>query len=160
MMVRPRRLRQSATRREMVRETALSPKDFIYPLFVKPGHGKKDPIPSMPGQYQFTVDTIVQEAKEVWDLGIPSVILFGIPDRKDAVGSRSYAEDGVVQMAVAGIKAKVPDMVVITDVCLCEYTDHGHCGIIKEGNVDNDATLPLLQKTALSHTEAGGDIVA
>ncbi|NTV31789.1 MAG: porphobilinogen synthase, partial [Deltaproteobacteria bacterium] len=159
MMVRPRRLRQSATLREMVRETTLSPKDFIYPLFVKPGHGKKDPIPSMPGQYQFSVDTIVQEAKEVWALGIPSVILFGIPDRKDAVGSRSYAEDGVVQMAVADIKAKVPDMVVITDVCLCEYTDHGHCGIIKNGKVDNDSTLELLARQALSHAYAGADFV-
>jgi len=143
----------------MVRETTLSPKDFIYPLFVKPGHGKKDPIPSMPGQYQFSVDTIVQEAKEVWALGIPSVILFGIPDRKDAVGSRSYAEDGVVQMAVAGIKAKVPDMVVITDVCLCEYTDHGHCGVIKNGKVDNDSTLEILARQALSHAYAGADFV-
>lgn len=159
MMVRPRRLRQSATLREMVRETTLSPKDFIYPLFVKPGHGKKDPIPSMPGQYQFTVDTIVQEAREVWELGIPSVILFGIPDRKDAVGSRSYAEDGVVQMAVAGIKSKVPDMVVITDVCLCEYTDHGHCGIIKNGKVDNDSTLEILARQALTHAYAGADFV-
>ena len=159
MMVRPRRLRTSATLREMVRETTLSPKDFIYPLFVKPGHGKKDSIPSMPGQYQFSVDTIVQEAKEVWDLGIPSVILFGIPDRKDAVGSRSYAEDGVVQMAVAGIKAKVPDMVVITDVCLCEYTDHGHCGIIKNGKVDNDSTLEILARQSLSHAYAGADFV-
>ena len=151
MIVRPRRLRQSATLREMVRETTLSPKDFIYPLFVKPGHGKKDPIPSMPGSTSSRVDTIVEEAEEVWDLGIPSVILFGIPDRKDAVGSRSYAEDGVVQTAVAGIKAKVPDMVVITDVCLCEYTDHGHCGIIKNGKVDNDATLEILARQAVSH---------
>jgi porphobilinogen synthase len=143
----------------MVRETTLSPKDFICPLFVKPGHGKKDAIPTMPGQYQFSVDTIVQEAKEVWDLGIPSVILFGIPDRKDAVGSRSYAEDGVVQLAVAGIKAKVPDMVVITDVCLCEYTDHGHCGVIKNGKVDNDSTLEILARQALSHAYAGADFV-
>ncbi|MGE5842307.1 MAG: porphobilinogen synthase, partial [Deltaproteobacteria bacterium] len=159
MKIRPRRLRRSPTLRDMVRETNLSSKDCIYPLFVKPGHGKKDPIPSMPGQYQFSVDTIVQEAKEVWDLGIPSVILFGIPDRKDAVGSRSYAEDGVVQTAVAGIKAKVPDMIVITDVCLCEYTDHGHCGIIKNGKVDNDSTLELLARQALSHAYAGADFV-
>ena len=159
MKIRPRRLRQSATLREMVRETTLSPKDFIYPLFVKPGHGKKDAIPAMPGQYQFSVDMIVREAREVWDLGIPSVILFGIPDRKDAVGSRSYAEDGVVQMAVAGIKAKVPDMVVITDVCLCEYTDHGHCGVIKNGKVDNDSTLEILARQALSHAYAGADFV-
>jgi porphobilinogen synthase len=159
MIVRPRRLRQSATLREMIRETTLSPKDLIYPLFVKPGHGKKDPIPSMPGQYQFSVDTIVPEAKDVWGLGIPSVIVFGIPDRKDAVGSRSYAEDGVVQTAVAGIKAKVPDMVVITDVCLCEYTDHGHCGLIKNGKVDNDSTLEILARQAISHAYAGADFV-
>lgn len=159
MIIRPRRLRKSATVRDMVRETILSPKDFIYPLFVKPGYGKKDPIPSMPGQYQYSVDTIVGEAAEVWDLGIPSVILFGIPDRKDSVGSRSWAEDGVVQGAVAGIKAEVPDMVVITDVCLCEYTDHGHCGIVKNGKVDNDSTLEILARQAVSHAHAGADFV-
>jgi porphobilinogen synthase len=144
----------------MVRETTLSVKDFICPLFVKPGQGIKDPIASMPGQYQFSVDLVVKEAAEIWALGIPSVILFGLPDRKDAVGSRSYADDGVVQRAVSAIKKHVPDMVVMTDVCLCEYTDHGHCGLIKNGKVDNDSTLEVLARQAVSHAKAGVDFVA
>jgi porphobilinogen synthase len=114
----------------------------------------------MPGQYHFSVDGIGKEAKEIWSLGIPSVILFGLPDKKDAVGSRAYAEDGIVQQAVSAIKEKVPEMVVMTDVCLCEYTDHGHCGVIKEGQVDNDATLELLARQAVSHAKAGADFVA
>jgi porphobilinogen synthase len=146
--------------RDMVRETALSPKDFIYPLFAKHGKDIKDPISSMPGQFHFSVDRIVKEAEASWALGIPSVILFGLPDRKDAVGSRSYADDGVVQRAVSAIKNRLPEMVVMTDVCLCEYTDHGHCGIIKKGKVDNDATLEVLVRQALSHAQAGADFVA
>ena len=160
MIIRPRRLRQNKTLREMVRETSLSVKDFIYPLFVKHGRNLKDPIPSMPGQYQFSMDTLVEEAVEAWDLGIPAVILFGLPDRKDSVGSRSHADDGIVQQAVAAIKNRVRDMVVMTDVCLCEYTDHGHCGIIKDGKVDNDATLEVLARQAVSHARAGADFVA
>jgi len=160
MIIRPRRLRQNPTIREMVRETTLSVKDFIYPLFVKHGHDKKDPIPSMPGQYQFSVDKIVKEAEEIWSLGIPSIILFGLPDKKDALGTKSYAEDGVVHRAVSAIKDRVPEMLTITDVCLCEYTDHGHCGIIKGGKVDNDATLELLTRQAVSHAKAGADFVA
>jgi len=160
MIIRPRRLRQTKTLREMVRETNLSVRDFIYPLFVKHGRNVKDAIPSMPGQYQFSVDTLVEEAMQAWGLGIPAVILFGLPDRKDAVGSRSYADDGIVQQAVSAIKSQIPEMLVITDVCLCEYTDHGHCGIIKEGRVDNDATLEVLARQAVSHAIAGADFVA
>ena len=160
MIIRPRRLRQNPTIRKMVRETTLSVKDFIYPLFVKHGHDKKDPITSMPGQYQFSVDRIVKEAEEIWSLGIPSILLFGLPDKKDALGTRSYAEDGVVQRAVSAIKERVPEMLTITDVCLCEYTDHGHCGIIEGGKVDNDATLELLTRQAVSHAKAGADFVA
>ena len=159
MIIRPRRLRQTKPIREMVRETSLSPRDFIYPLFVKHGRRVKDAIPSMPGQYHFSVDTLIEEALEAWDLGIPAVILFGLPDRKDAVGSRSYADDGIVQQAVSAMKSQVPEMVVITDVCLCEYTDHGHCGIIKDGRVDNDATLEVLAEQAVSHARAGADFV-
>ncbi len=160
MLIRPRRLRQSRTLREMVRETSLSAKDFIYPMFVRHGEGIKDPIPSMPGQYHFSVDRIVAEVEELWALGIPAIILFGLPDVKDAVGSRGYASDGVVQRAVAAVKEKIPELVVMTDVCLCEYTDHGHCGVIKNGEVDNDATLELLAKQAVSHAKAGADVVA
>ncbi len=144
----------------MVRETHLSVKDFIAPLFVKPGDGTRDPISSMPGQYQYSVDTLVNEVRELAGLGIPSVILFGLPDTKDPLGSRSWADDGIVQQAVSAIKSAVPDMVVITDVCFCEYTDHGHCGVIKNGDVDNDATLALLARQALSHAKAGADLVA
>jgi porphobilinogen synthase len=158
--IRPRRLRRTPAIRDMVRETTLSVKDFIAPLFVKPGKDKKDPISSMPGQYQFSVDTVVKEAGELWELGIPSLILFGLPDQKDATGSRSWADDGIVQQAVSAIKDRLPDMVVITDVCLCEYTDHGHCGVIVNGEVDNDATLELLARQALSHARAGADFVA
>lgn len=160
MIIRPRRLRQTATLRRMVRETQLSPADFIAPLFVKPGREKKDPIPSMPGQYQFSVDTIVEEARELWALDIPALILFGLPESKDAVGSSSWDAKGVVQQAVRAVKDAVPEMVLITDVCLCEYTDHGHCGVLKDGAVDNDATLELLGRQAVSHADAGADFVA
>ncbi len=158
--IRPRRLRRTPAIRDMVRETALSVKDFIAPLFVKPGKAKKDPISAMPGQYQFSVDMVVKEAGELWELGIPAIILFGLPDQKDATGSRSWADDGIVQQAVSAIKDQLPDMVVITDVCLCEYTDHGHCGVILNGEVDNDATLELLARQAVSHAGAGADFVA
>ncbi len=160
MITRPRRLRRTAAIREMVRETSFSVKDFIAPLFVKPGQNHRTPIPSMPGQYQFSVDTVVKEAEELWSLGVLAVILFGLPDRKDAVGSRSWADDGVVQVAVSALKDRLPEMLVITDVCLCEYTDHGHCGVIKNGEVDNDATLELLARQAVSHARAGADFVA
>lgn len=160
MIIRPRRLRRTSSIREMVRETHLSVKDFICPLFVKHGKGKKDPILSMPGQYQFSVDTLVAEAEELHALGIPAVILFGLPEEKDATGSCSYAEDGVVQKAVSAIKDRLSDMVIMTDVCLCEYTDHGHCGIIKGDQVDNDATLDILARQAVSHAKAGADFVA
>lgn len=160
MIIRPRRLRRTNAIREMVRETSLSVKDFIAPLFVKYGQGIKDPISTMPGQYQFSVDTIVKEAEELWGLGIPSIILFGLPDKKDAEGSRSWAEDGIVQQAVSAIKDRIAEMVVITDVCLCEYTDHGHCGVIRDGRIENDATLELLARQAVSHARAGADFVA
>ncbi|MBN1276208.1 MAG: porphobilinogen synthase [Deltaproteobacteria bacterium] len=160
MIIRPRRLRRNPVIREMVRETSLSVKDFIAPLFVKYGKGRKEPIPSMPGQFHFSVDTVVKEAEELWSSGIPSILLFGVPEYKDSTGSSSWAEDGIVQRAVSEIKNHLPDMVVITDVCLCEYTDHGHCGIIKNGDVDNDSTLELLAIQAVSHAKAGADFVA
>ncbi len=160
MIVRPRRLRKTAAIRDMVRETSVSVKDFIAPLFVKHGKGLKDPIPSMPGQYQFSLDTLLDEAEEIWNLGVPSVILFGLPDAKDATGTRSWAEDGIVQLAVKAIKDRLPGMVVMTDVCMCEYTDHGHCGLILNGQVDNDGTLALLSRQAVSHARAGADFVA
>jgi len=144
----------------MVRETTLSVKDLIFPLFVKHGKGIKVPIPSMPGQYHFSRDMVVKEVEEVRALGIPAVLLFGLPEKKDAAGSCAYREDEAVQMSVAGIKDKFPDMVVVTDVCLCEYTDHGHCGIIRDGQVDNDATLEVLARQAVSHAVAGADFVA
>ncbi|MFC1891740.1 porphobilinogen synthase [Thermodesulfobacteriota bacterium] len=160
MIIRPRRLRRTSSIRAMVRETSVSVKDLIFPLFVIHGTGRKDPIISMPGQFQFSVDMLVKEARDIWALGIPSVILFGLPDTKDPIGSCSYSEDGIVQTAIRAIKKELPEMVVITDVCLCEYTDHGHCGVLKEDHVDNDATLEVLAKQALSHAEAGADIVA
>ena len=159
-VTRPRRLRRTALLRDMVRETALSPRDFIYPLFVCPGRDQAQPVTSMPGVSQLSVDRAAQEAENVWHLGIPGVILFGIPETKDAAGSEAYADHGVVQQAVRAIKDRVPDLLVITDVCLCEYTDHGHCGVVDSGEVDNDETLELLVKEALSHARAGADVVA
>lgn len=160
MIVRPRRLRGTPGIRGMVRETRLSVQDLIYPMFVKPGEKVRDPISSMPGQFQYSVDTLAEEAEGVHGQGIPAILLFGLPDRKDAVGSRSYAEDGIVQQAVSAVKRRVPDLTVITDVCLCEYTDHGHCGVLRDGNVDNDATLEILARQSVSHAAAGADIVA
>jgi len=160
MNIRPRRLRKSPALRAMVRETSLSVRDFICPLFVQHGKNIKAPIPSMPGQYRFSVDRIIEEVEEIRSLGIPAVLLFGLPETKDPEGTCSYQEDGVVQRAVRAIKEMVPDMLVFTDVCLCEYTDHGHCGIIKEGRVDNDATLEVLARQAVSHARAGADFVA
>jgi porphobilinogen synthase len=157
---RPRRLRRNERLRELVRETALSPKNFIYPLFIGPGMAKAQPVSSMPGVAQLSVDRAVTECEEVDALGIPAVILFGLPVHKDAAGTEAYADTGVVQQAIRAIKKKVPGLLVMTDVCLCEYTDHGHCGVIKDGEVDNDASVELLVKEALSHARAGADIVA
>jgi porphobilinogen synthase len=157
---RPRRLRRNEKLRELIRETSLEPRNFIYPLFVGPGRDKVQPISSMPGVAQWSVDRVAKECADVQSLGVPAVILFGIPERKDAVGSEAYADDGVVQQAIRAIKEKLPDLLVITDVCLCEYTDHGHCGVIKNSDVDNDSTLELLAKEALSHVQAGADIIA
>ena len=157
---RPRRLRRNETLRRMVRETTLSADDFIYPLFAVPGSGVREPVGSMPGVFHLSVDQLVQEAEEVKALGIPAILLFGIPEKKDEVGSGAYGEDGIVQRAVRELKKNVSDLLVVTDVCMCEYTSHGHCGVIKEGEVDNDATLDLLARTALSHAEAGADMVA
>ena len=159
-ITRCRRLRRTETLRRMVRETSLSVADLIYPLFVAPGQKVKEEIPSMPGNYRWSVDLLPAEVEEVASLGIPAVLLFGIPEGKDEVGSHAYADDGIVQRAVRRIKESVPDLVVITDVCLCEYTSHGHCGIVRNGEVDNDATLNLLARTAVSHAAAGADIVA
>lgn len=144
----------------MVRETSLSPDNFIYPLFVTFGKGVRKEISSMPGCFQESVDKVVKHAKEVYSLGIPSVLLFGIPEHKDETGTGAYDEHGVVQKAIKAIKNKVPELYVITDVCMCEYTTHGHCGIIKDGDVENDSTLELLAKEAVSHAKAGADMVA
>lgn len=157
---RPRRLRRNENIRRMVRETHLRVDDLIYPMFSAFGENIKKEINSMPGIYQQSLDFIVAEAKEVYDLGIPAVVLFGIPEEKDAVGSDAYCESGIIQNTIRAIKQNVPELTVITDVCLCEYTDHGHCGVIKCGDVDNDSTLELLAQEALSHARAGADIVA
>ncbi|HSB70513.1 MAG TPA: porphobilinogen synthase [Candidatus Methylomirabilis sp.] len=157
---RPRRLRETETIRRMVRETRLTADGFIMPFFVTHGRGVRREVGSMPGNYQLSVDELVREVKETVALGIPGVLLFGLPAVKDAVGSEAYAGDGIVQQAVRAIKDAVSDLVVITDVCLCEYTSHGHCGIVERGRVKNDPTLELLAKTALSHVEAGADMVA
>ena len=155
-----RRLRRSQTLRSMVRETRLSRKDLILPLFVVEGSGVRDPVGSMPGVFRYSVDQVVVEAKATCDLGIPAVILFGIPAEKDARGSGADARDGIVQRAVEVIKAGVQDLCVVTDVCLCEYTDHGHCGIVENGDVANDASVERLAAAALSHARAGADVVA
>jgi len=157
---RGRRLRQNPMFRRMVAETRLTADDLILPLFAVGGKDVKNPIPSMPDHFQLSTDHLIKVAREAKDLGIPGVILFGIPDRKDPLGTRAYAKDGIVQKATKEIKNKVPDLAVITDVCLCQYTNHGHCGFVDKGVVDNDATLDLLAKTALSHAEAGADMVA
>ncbi len=157
---RPRRLRRNQNIRRMVRETHLRVDDLIYPMFSAFGENIKKEISSMPGIYQQSIDNIVIEAKEVFELGIPAVVLFGIPETKDAVGSDAYCATGIIQETIRAIKTAVPDLTVITDVCMCEYTDHGHCGLIKDGDVDNDSTLELLAAEALSHAQAGADIVA
>ncbi|WP_022668490.1 porphobilinogen synthase [Desulfospira joergensenii] len=157
---RGRRLRATDNFRRMIRETKLSGDDFILPLFAVEGRAVKKPIESMPGQFQLSVDHIVDQARAARDAGIPGVILFGIPDKKDGLATGAYASDGIVQKAVSAVKEAVPDLSVITDVCLCEYTDHGHCGVVEKGCVDNDASLDLLARTALSHVQAGADMVA
>lgn len=158
--IRMRRLRKSDAMRKLVRQTTLSVDNFVYPLFVRHGSGIKQPIKSMTDCFHFSPDTIAAEAKAVFDLGIPSVLLFGLPGEKDDTGSQAWSETGPVQQAVRQIKKAVPDLLVITDVCLCAYTSHGHCGVIKNGHIDNDATCELLAKVALSHAQAGADIVA
>lgn len=157
---RPRRLRKNETLRRMVRATRLSVDNMIMPLFVVPGVRVRHPVASMPGVDQLSVDHLVDECKSIRDLGIPAVILFGVPEHKDPAGSGAYNENGIVQQALRALKRQVPDLLAITDVCLCEYTDHGHCGVVVDGDVDNDATLDLLVKEALSHARAGADIVA
>ncbi len=157
---RPRRLRRNEKIRALVRETSLSPENLIYPIFVGPGKNKAQPVSSMPGVAQLSVDLAVKECEEVQALDIPAVILFGIPEHKDSAGTEAYADSGIVQRAIRAVKEKAPGLLLITDVCLCEYTDHGHCGVIKNGDVDNDSTLELLAKEALSHARAGADIVA
>jgi porphobilinogen synthase len=157
---RARRMRRTENLRRLVRETRLSVDNFIYPLFVCPGQKVRNEVSAMPGVFQLSVDEIVREAVETHQLGIPGVLLFGIPERKDPLGSDAYQDSGVVQKAVRAIKEKVPELLVLTDVCLCEYTDHGHCGVVKKGEVQNDETLPLLCRMALSHAKAGADIVA
>lgn len=157
---RPRRLRGSAEMRRMVRETNLSVDDLIYPLFVASGQTAKTPIASMPGQFQLSVEALVKEVEEAKRLGLPAVILFGLPDKKDAVGSDSYDDHGIIQRAIRAVKETVSGILVMTDVCFCEYTDHGHCGMIKDEYVDNDATLELLAKQTVSHAQAGADVVA
>ena len=157
---RPRRLRRNENLRRMVRETFLRIDDLIYPLFVQPGKGIKELISSMPDNYRFSIDELVKEIKDIYKLGIPAIILFGIPEKKDELGTEAYAKDGIIQRAIKAIKDSVPEIIVITDVCLCEYTSHGHCGVIKNNEVDNDATLELLAKEAVSHAEAGADMVA
>lgn len=153
-------MRASSALRRMVRETSLSVNDLILPLFAIGGKGVKNPIESMPGHCQLSVDNIVKAAKEAYDLGIPSIMLFGVPDKKDALGTSAYAKNGIVQKAVREVKNKVPDLAVITDVCLCQYTDHGHCGVVEKGKVDNDMSLDLLARIAVSHAKAGADMVA
>jgi porphobilinogen synthase len=166
---RPRRLRRTEALRRLVRETTLSPDDFIWPLFVLPGKRVRNPVKSMPGVFQLSVDELVAEAQAGYEAGVRSVILFGIPEKKDEIGSGAYDGDGIVPQAIRALKERVPGMVVMTDVCMCEYTDHGHCGILKapkaggpgqDLGVDNDATLPLLAKEAVAHARAGADVVA
>jgi porphobilinogen synthase len=157
---RPRRMRRTENLRRMVRETRLAPDDFIYPLFVVPGSGVQKPISSLPGQFNFSVDKAIEEAARAADLGIPGVILFGVPEHKDAVGSEAWKDSGVVQKAIRGIKKQCPALIVMADACFCEYTDHGHCGVLRDGELDNDASLENLARTAVSYAKAGVDVVA
>ena len=157
---RPRRLRQNEAFRRMIRETTLSADDFILPLFAIGGKGVKNPINSMTGHYQLSIDNLIKAARQAFRLGIPAVMLFGIPDKKNSLATSAYAKDGIVQKATRALKKKMPDLVVITDVCLCQYMDHGHCGIVEGHTINNDATLDLLARTALSHANAGADMVA
>jgi porphobilinogen synthase len=157
---RPRRLRQNDAFRRMIRETTLSVDDLILPIFAISGKNIKNPIPSMPGHSQLSIDNLINMSEKAFKLGIPAVMLFGIPDKKDPLATRAYAKDGIVQKAVKSLKDKLPELVVITDVCLCQYTDHGHCGMVEGNTIDNDATLDLLARTALSHAKAGADMVA
>ncbi|MEP7292419.1 MAG: porphobilinogen synthase, partial [Chloroflexota bacterium] len=172
LTARPRRLRQTAAMRQLVRETSLEPSDFIYPLFVRYGHDEQRPIEAMPGQFQWTVDRLGAQAREIAALGIRAVILFGIPEMKDAYGSDNSARDGVIPQAIRAIKDAAPNLLVISDMCFCEYTDHGHCGIVNDahrhdynpnlpqGYLLNDATLDLLGEASVVHAEAGADIIA
>jgi porphobilinogen synthase len=155
-----RRLRSSASMRKLVRETSLSVDDLVYPLFIRAGKGLKEPIKSMTGCFHFSPDTVAKEAAEIASSGIPAVLLFGLPEKKDEKGSEAWAEDGIVQRSIKEIKERVPELLVITDVCLCAYTLHGHCGIIENNKIDNDTTCELLAKVSLSHAQAGADIVA
>jgi porphobilinogen synthase len=157
---RPRRLRRTPSLRRMVRETTISPDNFIFPLFVCPGKGVRNEISSLPGQFHFSVDMLAREAEEIAKLGIPGVILFGLPEKKDEVGSEAWHPEGVVQKAVRAIKKAVPDLTVAVDTCFCEYTTHGHCGVVSNGQLDNDASLENLGRAALSYARAGADIVA
>ncbi len=157
---RPRRLRKNENLRRLIRETKLSIDDLVHPLFVVPGKGVKKPINSMPGNFQMSVDHLLKEVRQSKDLGIPAVLLFGIPDEKDENASGAFRKDGIIQRATKEIKDKVPDILVIADLCFCEYTSHGHCGCLKDGDVDNDATLEMLAETAVSQAKAGADIVA
>ncbi len=157
---RMRRMRNDENTRRLVRETSLSVNDLIMPLFVCPGNNIKNEISSMPGNYHMSVDILVDECKKIRDLGIPGIILFGLPETKDPTGSDSFSETGIIQRALGSIKKEVNDFLIITDVCFCEYTSHGHCGVLEHGTVNNDATLELLGKQALSHAEAGADMIA
>src|SRR5262252_7191628 len=159
-LYRPRRLRESPLVRKMVRETSLKTEDFIYPLFAVHGRGVREPIAPMPGQSRLSIDELLKECKDAASMGIPGVLLFGIPQEKDARGSEAYAEDGIIQQAVRAVKETIPDLLVITDVCLCEYTSHGHCGVVEDGRIKNDPSLELIARTAVSHVEAGADMVA
>lgn len=160
LTVRLRRLRRTSALRGAVRETRLDPRDFIYPIFVRPGRGIREPIESMPGQERLTVDLLPAEGDAVRGRGLGGLLLFGLPEAKDPQGSGAYAEDGIVQRAVRTLRAAHPDLLIMTDVCLCEYTSHGHCGVVRDTGVDNDATLPLLAQTAVSHARSGADVVA
>ncbi len=160
LVYRPRRLRRTAAIRRMVRETVLTPADFIYPMFVTPGKSVRQEVAAMPGVARLSVDLLVEEVKTVWAAGVPAVLLFGLPQKKDETGSEAASPRGAVQQAVRALKKALPELVVITDVCLCGYTSHGHCGIVHRGEIDNDASLEVLAQVALSHAEAGADLVA